>query len=150
MSTSQQKNPSARRRWTQRQQKALSSLVVKVIVSAISMPGMLCLSGCGDGFNTQLRQRSEQLHAGMSLTEVTNFFAGFEVLGFTNYPTPIESSSWHPRSERDYITKGFSTNSTAGWILFRTPGSGWGWRDTCRVDFDEDGALICYTWMYPH
>ncbi len=85
----------------------------------------------------------------MSFTEVTNFFAGFEVLSLTNYPTPTKSL-WHPRSERDYIQKGFSTNPTASWILFRTPGGGWGWRDTCQVFFDEDGALIGYTWMYPH
>ena len=33
---------------------------------------MLFLSGCGNGYNTELRHQSELLHEGMSFTEVTN------------------------------------------------------------------------------
>jgi hypothetical protein len=110
---------------------------------------MLFLSGCGKGYNTQLRHRSQLLHEGMSFTEVTNHFTGFELLYLTNYTTPQQSSS-DPRFERDYMQKTFNTNPTASWVLFRTPDIFWGWSDTCRVSFDTNGVIIGYTWMYPH
>lgn len=121
--------------------------ITKAIAAGI--PAILFLSGCGNAYNTQLRRQSELLHEGMSFTEVTNHFKGFELLYLTNYPTP-QQFSWNPRSERDHIEKPLSTNPTASWVLFRTPGIFWGWSDACRVSFDTNGTLNGYSWMYPH
>ena len=46
------------------------SLSLKVLVSTAGMVAMLFLSGCGEGHDTQLRRKSEQMHSGMSFTQL--------------------------------------------------------------------------------
>lgn len=123
--------------------------VAAVATGIIAAAAILFSSGCRDPFSTKLKQQSDRLHSGLSFQEVTNHLTGFEMLSYTNYPTP-EQRSWLPQSQRDYVQQVFSTNLTASRILFRTPRGGSGWSDACSVDFDADGLIIGYTWMYPH
>ena len=117
-----------------------------------SLLALVCTAsavGCGDGYNTKLKQKSAELRPGMTFQEVTNLLAEFEVLYFTNHPAPVPTSRT-PIAERDVVARVFNNNPTSTSISFWIPSRGFGWTDSCRIDFDAHGSITGYTWMYPH
>jgi hypothetical protein len=127
-----------------------SALVACAAVYLVLSVLHLWLGSGGDPFNTKLRQKSDQLRAGMAFQEVTNNLAEFEVIDVTDYPTP-EQWDLGFYSERHCVTRGFTNHPTSTRIMFATPRRrSWGFlRDTCTIYFDARGIIIGYTWMYP-
>jgi len=120
-----------------------------VLLSLLALVVTTFTVGCGDGFNTKLKIKSDHLHSGMTFQEVTNSLVQLEVLFLTNFPAP-DRVHWMPRLEHDMVVKVYNDNLTATRIAVRTPRHGWGWSDFCWIDFDAQGVIIGYTWMYPH
>jgi hypothetical protein len=111
--------------------------------------GLLLTDGCGDGYNTKLKVKSNELHSGMGFQEVTNLLSEFEVGYFTNYPTPVQMI-WNPVLQRDRVRKVYNTNLTSFHIFILGPSRGLMWRDCCSINFDAQKMIVGYEWEQPH